>query len=207
MINCFLSDVLGYRPLVKINGLYDQEYLRILCHPDRENKVLSCLSQSPVVRPLRESSSQTINYGANEGIEYALLTNGKPFEFYKIPFRQADFCQINFHGWPKWPGLIKSIADYLLHFDKHSIVKNKFRLLWNKCEATGPRNDRASVLLWTLEIVFLREFRSDVNAFIQFFLFFKNEFSVVVTKFNIFLTCKYNVEYALTIVPKKSLKQ
>lgn len=30
---------------------------------------------------------QTINYGANEGIEWALLTNGKQFDFYKIFFQ------------------------------------------------------------------------------------------------------------------------
>ncbi|HCL06019.1 MAG TPA: hypothetical protein DHW64_08675 [Chitinophagaceae bacterium] len=87
MINRFLSDVLGYKQLEEIKteymikGTYADYVIQVnkTRHFLVEVKALSFQLSEKHLR-------QTVNYGANEGIEYALLTNGKNFEFYKIIF-------------------------------------------------------------------------------------------------------------------------
>src|SRR5690606_4966733 len=83
---------------------------------------------------------QTINYGANEGIEYALLTNGKNFEFYKIIFDKPISSRLIFSVDLSDASGLKEAMGYLQHLHKDSVVKNSFRPLWNKCEATDPYN-------------------------------------------------------------------
>lgn len=83
---------------------------------------------------------QTVNYGANEGIEYALLTNGRNFEFYKIIFEQPISSRLIFSLDLSDASTLKNAADHLQHLHKESVVKNLFKPLWNKCEATDPYN-------------------------------------------------------------------
>src|SRR6185436_14110172 len=89
MINSFLSEVLGYLPIEEIKteymikGTYADYVIQVngFRHFLVEVKALSFQLSDKHLR-------QTINYGANEGIEWALLTNGRSFDFYKIIFDQ-----------------------------------------------------------------------------------------------------------------------
>jgi hypothetical protein len=83
---------------------------------------------------------QTINYGANEGIEYALLTNGRHFEFYKILFEKPIDARKLFELDLSDITGLKNATDFLQHLHRDSTVKNSFKPLWNKCEATDPLN-------------------------------------------------------------------
>src|SRR5436190_15526888 len=85
MINSFLTDVLGYIAIEEvkteymIRGTYADYVIQTkgVRHFLVEVKSLSLALSDKHLR-------QAINYGANEGIEWAMLTNGKCFEFYKI---------------------------------------------------------------------------------------------------------------------------
>lgn len=141
MINSFLSDVLGYRPLVEIKTEYmiKGTYADYVIQIDKVRHFLvevKALSFDLSEKHLR----QTINYGANEGIEYALLTNGKSFEFYKIIFDKPISSRLIFSVDLNDASAIKGSAEYLQHLHKDSVLKNQFRPLWNKCEATDPYN-------------------------------------------------------------------
>ncbi len=141
MINSFLSDVLGYRPLVEIKteymikGTYADYVIQLekVRHFLVEVKALSFELSEKHLR-------QTINYGANEGIEYALLTNGKSFEFYKIIFDKPIASRLIFSVDLSDATGLKNSAEFLQHLHRDSVMKNNFRPLWNKCEATDPYN-------------------------------------------------------------------
>ena len=89
MINFFLTDVLGFQALdeVKteymIKGTYADYVVQLngIRHFLVEVKAYSLELSEKHLR-------QTVNYGANEGIEWALLTNGRSFDFYKILFNK-----------------------------------------------------------------------------------------------------------------------
>lgn len=141
LINSFLSDVLGYKPLEEIKT----EYMIKGTYADYVVQVNSKRHFLVEVKALSFDLSdkhlrQTINYGANEGIEYALLTNGRDFEFYKILFTQPIEARKIFDINLSDTSTLKDAAEYLQHLHKESTVKNNFKPLWNKCEAVDPLN-------------------------------------------------------------------
>ncbi len=141
MINRFLSDVLGYKQIEEIRteymikGTYADYMIQInsIRHFLVEVKALSFQLSEKHLR-------QTVNYGANEGIEYALLTNGRNFEFYKIIFGQPISSRLIFALDLSDAAGLKAAADQLQYLHRESVVKNSFKPLWNKCEATDPYN-------------------------------------------------------------------
>lgn len=141
MINRFLFDVLGYKQLEEIKteymikGTYADYVIQVnkTRHFLVEVKALSFQLSEKHLR-------QTVNYGANEGIEYALLTNGKNFEFYKIIFAQPISSHLIFALDLSDATSLKTAVANLQHLHKESVVKNSFKPLWNKCEATDPYN-------------------------------------------------------------------
>ncbi|MBK7971444.1 MAG: hypothetical protein IPK08_22290 [Bacteroidetes bacterium] len=83
---------------------------------------------------------QTINYGANEGIEWALLTNGKQFDFYKILFQKPiearlvfsfDLCEVT---------TLKNCVEIIQFLHKDSVMTKGLDKLWQKTIALDPKN-------------------------------------------------------------------
>jgi hypothetical protein len=141
MINRFLSDVLGYKQLEEIKTEYmiKGTYADYVIQVDKTRHFLvevKALSFELSEKHLR----QTINYGANEGIEYALLTNGKHFEFYKIIFEKPISSRLLFAIDLSEVAALKDATNYLQYLHKDSVVRHSFTPLWNKCEATDPYN-------------------------------------------------------------------
>jgi hypothetical protein len=141
MINRFLSDVLGYKQLEEIKTEYmiKGTYADYVVQVNKTRHFLvevKALSFQLSEKHLR----QTVNYGANEGIEYALLTNGRNFEFYKVIFAQPISSHLIFALDLSDAAGLKNAANDLQHLHKESVVKNFFKPLWNKCEATDPYN-------------------------------------------------------------------
>lgn len=141
MINRLLSDVLGYKQLEEIKteymikGTYADYVIQVNSkrHFLVEVKALSFQLSEKHLR-------QAVNYGANEGIEYALLTNGRNFDFYKILFEQPISSRLIFSLDLSDAAGLKNAANHLQHLHRESVVKNSFKPLWNKCEATDPYN-------------------------------------------------------------------
>jgi len=141
MINSFLCDVLGYQPIEEIKteymikGTYADYVVQLngVRHFLVEVKALSLQLSEKHLR-------QTINYGANEGIEWALLTNGKHFEFYKIIFNKPiESRKISALDLTDGANL-KHAVELLQYLHKEAIVKKSLKQLWNKCEALDPLN-------------------------------------------------------------------
>ena len=147
MINSFLSEVLGYKPLEEIKteymirGTYADYVIQLngIRHFLVEVKALSLDLSEKHLR-------QTINYGANEGIEYALLTNGRSFDFYKIIFDKPIASRKIFSIDLSDSSQLKIALEYLQFLHRDSAAKSGFKLLWNRCEATDPASV-ASILL------------------------------------------------------------
>jgi hypothetical protein len=141
LINSFLSDVLGYLPLEEIKTEYmiKGTYADYMVQSSGVRHFLvevKALSLELSEKHLR----QTINYGANEGIEWALLTNGKTFEFYKILFNQPIESRLIFMADLTDTSTLKQSVEQLQYLHKESVLKKGLKVLWNKCEALHPLN-------------------------------------------------------------------
>ena len=78
---------------------------------------------------------QAINYGANEGIDYALLTNGKEFQFYKILFNKPIESKLVFKIDLSDRQGIKESAEWLQHIHRDAVVDKSLDLLWKRFTA------------------------------------------------------------------------
>jgi hypothetical protein len=141
MINTFLADVLGYLHIEEIKteymikGTYADYVIQTggVRHFLVEVKALSFQLSDKHLR-------QTVNYGANEGIEWAMLTNGKQFDFYKILFNKPIESRKIFSVDLSDTTSVKTAVNHLQYLHKDAIVKKSLKFLWNKCEALHPEN-------------------------------------------------------------------
>jgi len=141
MINFFLHDVLGYQPIEEIKT----EYMIKGTYADYVIQVNSIRYFLVEVKALSFQLSdkhlrQTINYGANEGIEWAVLTNGKNFDFYRILFNQPIEARKMFSFDLSDTNQFKEAAQQLKYLHRDSVVKGGLKAIWNKCEAVDPLN-------------------------------------------------------------------
>jgi hypothetical protein len=141
MVNTFLTDVLGYIPIEEvkteymIRGTYADYVVQLggVRHFLVEVKALSFVLSDKHLR-------QAVNYGANEGIEWALLTNGKCFEFYKILFNKPIESRKVFSFDLSDSSQIKESVEVVQFIHKESLAKNGLKILWNKSCALDPLN-------------------------------------------------------------------
>lgn len=140
MINTFLTSILGYLELeeIKTEFMIKGTYADYIVQTGGKRHFLvevKAFSIDLSDKHLR----QAINYGANEGIEWAVLTNGRHFQFYRIIFEkpiseklvfEIDFNAEDFD--------IKESVELLTYFYKDAIVKDSLENLWSRYAALEP---------------------------------------------------------------------
>lgn len=142
MINTFLTSILGYQELEEIKTEYmiKGTYADYIVQIDGKRHFLvevKAFSLELSDKHLR----QAINYGANEGIEWAILTNGRQFQLYKIIFEKPineklvfdlDFTAEDFHP--------KDALEELAYLHRDAVVKDSLADLWARYSALEPLN-------------------------------------------------------------------
>ncbi len=141
MINDFLYSVLGFTPIEEIKteyiikGTYADYVIQMKGVRQFlvEVKALSLVLSEKHLR-------QAVNYGANEGIDWALLTNGRSFDFYRIifgkPIESRKVFSINMADTSQ----LKNIAELLQYLHRDSVINKGLNILWNKNCALDPYN-------------------------------------------------------------------
>lgn len=141
LINHFLTDMLGFKTLEEvkteymIKGTY-ADYVIQLSGKRHFLVEVKALSLNLSDKHLRQS----INYGANEGIDWVLLTNGKSFELYRVIFEKPISHELIFAIDLSDLSLLKSNADKLQFLHKDSVIKNGLEVLWKRHSALSPKN-------------------------------------------------------------------
>ena len=141
LVNHLLTEVLGFIPIEEvkteymIRGTY-ADYV-IQCKGERQFLVeVKSLSFNLSEKHLR----QAINYGANEGIEWAMLTNGRSIQFYKILFNKPIESRKVFEFDLSDASQFKSCVELMQYITKDGIVNKGLNALWAKTSALDPVN-------------------------------------------------------------------
>ena len=157
MINAFLTSILGYRELEEIKTEYmiKGTYADYIVQVGGQRHFLvevKAYSLDLSGKHLR----QAINYGANEGIDWAILTNGRQFQLYKIVFEKPiceklvlaiDFQADDFKA--------KNMQQQLAHLHRDAVLKKSLAHLWSRSTALDPLN--IAGLLFSPQVInFLR---------------------------------------------------
>lgn len=152
LINHFLTEMLGFETLSEvkteymIKGTYADYVIQIggKRHFLVEVKALSLNLSANHLR-------QSINYGANEGIDFVLLTNGRVFELYKVLFEKPISHELIFSLNLSELSNIKSISEQLQYLHKDAVLKKGLDILWDRHSALSPKN--LSKLLFSSEVI------------------------------------------------------
>jgi hypothetical protein len=140
MINTFLTSILGYQELeeIKTEFMIKGTYADYIVQTGGKRHFLvevKAFSIDLSDKHLR----QAVNYGANEGIEWAVLTNGRHFQFYRILFEkpiseklvlEVDFSAEDYD--------VKEALELLSNFHKDAVVKDNLDDLWSRYAALEP---------------------------------------------------------------------
>ena len=141
MINSFLTEVLGFASIEEvkteymIRGTYADYVIQTkgVRHFLVEVKSLSLTLSDKHLR-------QAINYGANEGIEWALLTNGKQFDFYRILFQKPIESRLVFSFDLCDSESFRNCVDVIQFLHRDAILSKGLDRLWAKTIALNPKN-------------------------------------------------------------------
>lgn len=152
MINKFLTDILGYTELDEIKTEYAIKgtYADYVIQVDRKKHFV--VEVKAVQIDLSEKHLwQAVNYAANEGIDWILLTNGRAFEIYKVifakPISYKKICGFDL----KDDSQLKAAVDFLILLSKKEVAKDALEHFWKRFQALEPMN--LCKVLYTPDVV------------------------------------------------------
>jgi predicted type IV restriction endonuclease len=141
MINSFLTEVLGYTELddIKTEYIINGTYADYIIQLDRKKRVV--IEVKAIQIDLSEKHlRQAINYAANEGIDWVLLTNGKQFELHRVIFKKPITHKRIFSFNLTEKDHFKESIEYFPLLTKKAMLKDELDDFWLRFQALEPNN-------------------------------------------------------------------
>lgn len=139
MVNSLLTDVFGYTELDEIKTEYRirGEYADYVIQLARKKHFV--VEVKSIQLDLTEKHlRQSVNYAANEGIDWIILTNGKQIELYKVLFEKPINSRKIFNFDISNKDDFKKMSEFLVYLTKKSVEKNELTDFWKRFEALEP---------------------------------------------------------------------
>ncbi|MBI4034649.1 type I restriction enzyme HsdR N-terminal domain-containing protein [Candidatus Saccharibacteria bacterium] len=141
LVNNLLTEVLGYEELVDIKTEYEIKgsYADYIIQLGQKKHFVVEVKQIGV--NLNDGHiRQTVGYAANEGIDWAVLTNGRQIELYRIVFGKPINVVKLFSFDLDDVKQIPAAARQLIFLSKHSILKKELETYWKRSTALSPES-------------------------------------------------------------------
>jgi len=139
MVNSFLIDILGYTELeeVKTEFRIRGEYADYVIQLERKKHFV--VEVKAIQLDLTEKHlRQSVNYAANEGIDWIILTNAKQVELYKVLFNKPIEVKKIFSFDLSNEKDLKKAAESLILICKKSVEKKELEHFWKRFQAMEP---------------------------------------------------------------------
>src|SRR3990167_5771062 len=139
MVNSFLTEVLGYAELQEIKTEYRirGEYADYVIQVGRKKHFV--VEVKSIQLDLNEKHlRQSLNYAANEGIDWILLLNGRQVEFFRVNFNKPIKSTVVFSLDLLDKNDFKVAAEVLTLLTKKCVEKNELDDLWKRTSALAP---------------------------------------------------------------------
>ncbi len=139
MVNSFLTEVLGYAELQEIKTEYRirSEYADYVIQVGRKKHFV--VEVKSIQLDLNEKHlRQSLNYAANEGIDWILLLNGRQIELYRVNFNKPIRSTIVFNLDLLDKSDFKVAAEVVTALTKKCVEKNELDDLWRRTSALVP---------------------------------------------------------------------
>lgn len=139
MVNTLLTEIFGYTELEDIKTEYRirGEYADYVIQLKRKKHFI--VEVKAIQLDLNEKHlRQSVNYAANEGIDWVILTNGKQIELYKVIFGKPITTRKIFSFDFENKDDFKKMPEFLIYLTKTSVMKNELETFWKRVEALEP---------------------------------------------------------------------
>lgn len=141
LVNHLLTSVLGYEELVDVKTEYEirgsyADYVVQL----KRNKCFVVEVKAISINLNDHHIRQTVNYAANEGIDWAVLTNGRQIELYKVIFKKPINMVRLFSFDLSDLKQIPAAAGELIYLTKHSILNKELETYWHRQTALSQES-------------------------------------------------------------------
>ncbi len=141
LVNHLLTNAFGYEELEEIKTEYEikgsyADYVVQL----KRNKCFVVEVKSIGLNLNEGHIRQTVNYAANEGIDWAVLTNGRQIELYRVIFKKPINTVKLFSFQLDDLKQIPLAAKQLIYLTKHSIIKGELEGYWKRSTALSPES-------------------------------------------------------------------
>lgn len=141
MINSFLTEVLGYAELEEIKTEYRVRgtYADYVIQIDKKQHMV--IEVKAMELDLSEKHiRQAVHYGADEGIDWVLLTNGREFSLYRVIFsKPIEYKRVFYYNIADLNEFKKSLNSFE-YLTRKCLVNGNLQKFWKMCQATEPKN-------------------------------------------------------------------
>ncbi|HEY4964157.1 MAG TPA: type I restriction enzyme HsdR N-terminal domain-containing protein [Candidatus Saccharimonadales bacterium] len=139
MTNSLLTDVLGYKELEEIRTEFRirGEYADYVIQVGRKKHFV--VEVKSIQIDLDEKHlRQSLNYAANEGIDWILLLNGRQIEVYKVNYGKPIASKLVFSLDLLDKDDFKSAAELLVYLTKRCVLKAELADFWKRISVLSP---------------------------------------------------------------------
>lgn len=160
MVNSFLTDVLGYQELEEVKTEYRirGEYADYVIQLKRKKHFV--VEVKSIQLDLNDKHlRQSLNYAANEGIDWILLLNGRQIELYRVNFGKPISSTLIYAIDLLDKDAFQRCPEQLWYLTKRAVGKGELESFWKRSNALQPEN--FAKLLYSEEIV--RRLRNDLK--------------------------------------------
>nr|DAP05179.1 MAG TPA: type I restriction enzyme R protein [Caudoviricetes sp.]DAR37428.1 MAG TPA: type I restriction enzyme R protein [Caudoviricetes sp.] len=147
MVNSLLNTVLGYTLIDEIKtehmirGTYADYVIQL------NKKIHFIVEVKATSIDLNERHlKQAVDYAANEGVDWVILTNGRSIELYRVIFEKPIRSQRIFSYDLTNLSTIRTASRHLAYLTKRAILKGELDVYWRRFDALTDDNIRKAVL-------------------------------------------------------------
>lgn len=141
MINSFLTDVLNYVELddIKTEFSIKGTYADYVIQLGKKRQIV--IEVKAIQIDLNEKHiRQSLNYAANEGIDWVLLTNGKQWLFFRVLFEKPIKSKLVFNLDLSVDEDFKKALKKFEYLTKKCVQQGDLEKYWNRFIAIEPKN-------------------------------------------------------------------
>lgn len=141
MVNNLLIELLGYKELeeVKTEYVIKGTYADYVVQVGRKKHFI--VEVKAIQIDLSEKHlRQAVNYAANEGIDWVLLTNGRTYELYRVifgkPITYRKVCAFDLTDMEQ----VKQSVDCFAYLTRKAALSDQLEKFWKRFQALEPTN-------------------------------------------------------------------
>lgn len=146
MVNSFLNSVLGYTLIdeIKTEHMIRGTYVDYVIQLNK--KIHFVIEAKATSIDLNDRHlKQAIDYAANEGVDWAILTNGRCIELHRVIFEKPIRSQKIFSYDLSNLATIRTAAKHIVFLTKRAVLKGELETYWKRFDALTYDNMKKAV--------------------------------------------------------------